>query len=49
MENFVVAVGFLGGLTFLFASGYLIGNLFKLDRFYKDIKEETAEHNLKYN
>lgn len=43
MENFLVTLKFLGGLTILFAIGHLIGHLLKLDKFYEDKPEGENE------
>jgi hypothetical protein len=49
MTNLVLILKFFGGLILLFIFGIIVGHLFKLDKYYKDIfmdkKEESQKHN----
>ena len=43
MDILILSVKFFGGIIFLFAFGWLIGHLLKLDRKYEKMQKELKK------
>jgi hypothetical protein len=45
MNNLRIILEYFGGIILLFASGWLVGHLLKLDEIYKEMQKKKVKKN----